>query len=89
MGQPTIFERADKFAADCSTWLDAHISTKKFLNALVIALIGAVLLVQAQITDKIPVWSQGIIAVVFAGLLALQNWLKWNSTLPLVGTAAK
>ena len=74
-----------EYTDSISAWFDAHHTTRKFVKGLIVFAVGFLVAIQPEIVANLPSWA---IVPVGAVILALDNYLKHNTTLPIVGKKA-
>jgi hypothetical protein len=70
------------FVEDATAWFDRHHTVRKFVKGFIVFGIGFVVAEQPAIMAALPQWA---IIPVGALILALDNYIKHNTTLPIVG----
>jgi hypothetical protein len=71
---------------DITAWFERHHTMRKFVKGLIAFTIAFIVAVQPEIMANLPSWA---IIPVGALILALDNYIKNNTTLPFVGKKAK
>lgn len=61
-------------------WWETHHTIRKLVTGFVAVNIGFMITNWAIITENIPIEYQGIVALVFAILTAIHNYLKHNTS---------
>jgi len=71
---------------DMTEWFQQHHTARKFVKGIIVFAVGFAVSEQGAILANLPAW-----AIVPAGalIIALENYVKHNTTLPIVGAGRK